>query len=49
MSLGQAIKTVAGGTTAPDGTTLTSTTITTEVKKAEDAATSDLRRTRGRS
>jgi hypothetical protein len=49
MSLGQAIKTVTSGTTAPDGTTLTPTTITTEVKKAEDAATSDLRRTRGRS
>ena len=54
MSLGQAIQslkgtttTVPGPTTAPG--TLSPTTIQTEVKKAEDAANVDLRRSRDRS
>jgi hypothetical protein len=45
MSLGQAVQSIKGTTT--EGTTLTSTQITTEVKKAENAATEDLRRNRG--
>ena len=48
MSLGQAIQSLKGTTTAPDGT-LSSTKIRTEVKKAEDAADEDLRSTRVRS
>jgi hypothetical protein len=47
MSLGQAIQSLKGGTTTADGgTTLTTTRIRNEVKKAEDAATTDLRQTR---
>jgi len=49
MSLGQAIQSLKGGTTVPDEGTLTTTKIQTEVKKAEDAATTDLQRTRDRS
>ena len=49
MSLGQAIQSLKGGTTAPDDSPLTTTKIRTEVKKAEDAASSELRRTRDRS
>jgi len=48
MSLGQAIQTVRGTIPATE-TPLTPTTIQTEVKKAEDAATADLRRTRASS
>jgi hypothetical protein len=48
MSLGQAIQKVQG-TTTPTGDTLTTTQISQEVKKAEDAANADLRQTRGRS
>ena len=48
MSLGQAIQSVGGGTTTPDGETLTTTKIRNEVKKAEDAANTDLRNTRTR-
>jgi hypothetical protein len=48
MSLGQAIQSLTG-TTATDPGTLSSTKIRTEVKKAEDAATADLQRTRDRS
>ncbi|RPI55309.1 MAG: hypothetical protein EHM55_08260 [Acidobacteria bacterium] len=48
-SLGQAIQSLKGGTTVPDEGTLTTTKIQTEVKKAEDAATTDLRLTRDRS
>jgi hypothetical protein len=44
MSLGQAIQSLKGTTTTEP--TLSSTTIRTEVKKAEDAATVDLRRSR---
>jgi hypothetical protein len=43
MSLGQAIQSLKGTTTTAPGT-LSPTTIRTEVKKAEDAATLDLRR-----
>jgi hypothetical protein len=47
MSLGQAIQSYKSTVPATTNTgTLTPTQITTEVKKAEDAATSDLRRTR---
>ncbi len=49
MSLGQAIQSLKGGTTAPEDGPLTTTKIRTEVKKAEDAASSELRRTRDRS
>ena len=45
MSLGQAIQSLKGGT-APDGSALTQTKIKSEVRKAEDAASADLRRTR---
>jgi hypothetical protein len=47
MSLGQAIESLKGTTT--ESSTLTSTKIRTEVKKAEDAASADLQRTRDRS
>jgi hypothetical protein len=47
MSLGQAIQSLKGTTT--ESSTLTSTKIRTEVKKAEDAASADLQRTRDRS
>ena len=49
VSLGQALQSLKGAatTTAPDA--LSATQIQTEVKKAEDAATADLRRTRDRS
>jgi hypothetical protein len=50
MSLGQAIQSFKGGTTLPEGgTTLTTTQINREVKKAEDAANTDLRQIRERS
>jgi hypothetical protein len=53
MSLGQAIQSVRGTvpTTTPTTPTtpLSPSTIQTEVKKAEDAANTDLRRTRERS
>lgn len=51
MSLGQAVQTLKGTATtpAPTGETLTTTQINQEVKKAEDAANADLRRTRERS
>lgn len=51
LSLGQAIQTLRGTDTtpAPTGETLTSTQINREVKKAQDAANEDLRRTRERS
>jgi hypothetical protein len=54
MSLGQAIQALRGTTAAPgDGPTragsMTSSEIRTEVKKAENAATTDLRQTRDRS
>ena len=49
LSLGQAIQTLPGTTTTSDDTTLTSTKIKNEVKKAEDAANADLRRARERS
>lgn len=49
LSLGQAIQTLPGTTMTSDGTTLTSTKIKNEVKKAEDAANADLRRSRERS
>lgn len=45
MSLGQAIQSYKG-TTAPETGLLSPTRINTEVKKAEDAANTDLRRTR---
>src|SRR5688572_8681980 len=45
MSLGQAIQSLQG-TTATQPTTMSSTKIKTEVKKAEDAANVDLRRSR---
>lgn len=48
LSLGQAIQSLKGTTTTPEAE-LTSTRINREVKKAEDAATEDLRRTRERS
>lgn len=48
LSLGQAIQSLQGTATTPDGT-LSSTKIRTEVKKAEDAADEDLRSTRVRS
>ena len=48
MSLGQAIQSLKGTTTTEPGT-LSSTKIRTEVKKAEDAANVDLRRSRDRS
>ena len=48
MSLGQAIQSFKGTTTTEPGT-LSSTKIRTEVKKAEDAANLDLRRSRDRS
>jgi hypothetical protein len=47
MSLGQAIQSLKG--TTPETQTLSSTKIRSEVKKAEDAANADLRRTRERS
>ena len=47
MSLGQAVQTLKG--TSPETETLSSTKIREEVKKAEDAANADLRRSRGRS
>jgi hypothetical protein len=46
MSLGQAVQSLKGTATTPETTTLSTTQIQTEVKKAEDAATVDLRRTR---
>ena len=48
MSLGQAIQSWRGDQTTPpaQGVPLTTTRITNEVKKAEDAANADLRRTR---
>jgi hypothetical protein len=46
MSLGQAIQSLKG--TTPETETLSSTKIRTEVKKAEDAANDDLRRSRER-
>jgi hypothetical protein len=49
MSLGQAIQTLKGAATVPDDGQLTTTKIRNEVKKAEDAATADLRQTRDRS
>lgn len=49
MSLGQAIQSLKGTTTTTEPGTLTPTTIQTEVKKAEDAANLDLRRSRDRS
>ena len=51
LSLGQAVQTLKGTATtpAPTGDTLTSTQINQEVKKAQDAANEDLRRTRERS
>ncbi len=49
MSLGQAIQSLKGTSTVPATQPLTTTTIQTEVKKAEDAAGTDLRRTRDRS
>lgn len=49
MSLGQAIQSLKGTTTPDGGTTLTTTRIRNEVKKAEDAANTDLRQTRERS
>jgi hypothetical protein len=50
MSLGQAIQSLKGVATVPEGgTTLTTTQINTEVKKAENAATTDLRQSRARS
>ena len=49
MSLGQAIQSLKGTSTVPETQPLTTTTIQTEVKKAEDAAGTDLRRTRDRS
>ena len=50
MSLGQAIQAwKAEPTIPPAGGTLTTTKIRSEVKKAEDAANADLRRTRERS
>lgn len=48
LSLGQAIQSLKGTTTTEPGT-LSSTKIRTEVKKAEDAASVDLRRSRDRS
>ena len=47
MSLGQAIQSLKG--TTAESSTLTSTKIRTEVKKAEDAANADLQQTRERS
>jgi hypothetical protein len=49
MSLGQAIQSWKGDQATPPaaGGTLTPTRISNEVKKAEDAANADLRRTRG--
>jgi hypothetical protein len=47
MSLGQAVQSLKG--TTPETQTLSSTRITSEVKKAEDAANTDLRRSRERS
>lgn len=49
MSLGQAIQSLKGGTTPDAGAPLTTTRIRNEVKKAEDAAHTDLRQTRERS
>jgi hypothetical protein len=46
MSLGQAIQSLPH-TTTPQGETLTTSSVQSQVKKAEDAATADLRRTRG--
>jgi hypothetical protein len=48
MSLGQAIQSWKGEQTTPptQGASLTTTRISSEVKKAEDAANADLRRTR---
>ena len=43
MSLGQAIQSLKGETKTLDGATLTQTKIKNEVKKAEDAASTDLR------
>ncbi len=48
MSLGQAIQSLKGGATPDDGT-LTTSRVRNEVKRAEDAANADLRRTRERS
>ena len=48
MSLGQAIQSLKGGATPDDGT-LTTSKVRNEVKKAEEAANADLRRTRERS
>jgi len=50
MSLGQAVKSLKGTTTTtPTTGTLSATQIQTEVKRAEDAATADLRLTRASS
>jgi hypothetical protein len=49
LSLGQAIHSLPRTTPTTDGQTLTTSKIQTEVKKAEDAANADLRRTRERS
>jgi hypothetical protein len=48
MSLGQAIQSLKGGATPGEGT-LTTSKVRNEVKKAEEAANADLRRTRERS
>ena len=48
MSLGQAIQSFKG-TTSMETTTFSSTRVRNEVKKAEDAANTDLRRSRDRS
>ena len=45
MSLGQAIQSLKGTATTPEGGTLSTTKIRTEVKKAEDAANLELRST----
>jgi hypothetical protein len=49
LSLGQTIQSLKGTSTTVPEEQLTTTTIRTEVKKAEDAATAELQRTRDRS
>ena len=49
MSLGQAVQSLKAVATTPETGTLSTTQLQTEVKKAEDAATADLRRTRDNS